>query len=196
MSGVDEGKETSNGEDEASASSSGPEDADVEEESGGENADEQPILWSACSDRGSNVVKGVNSLFEDGAADDCEIAVPCDANHCVCHLCKGAIDALLDGRYNAATFASDCVVVLGVSAVLQRKGEGQALLQDVATAETSHLVPLRKGETRWEGLHQSMSRFVKMKEAYVGFWDDPDAGPQCLEKAGIKFETDFPEQTF
>jgi hypothetical protein len=156
----------------------------------------QPILWSACNDRGSNVVRGMNSLFEDKEEENGEIAVPCDANNCVCHLCIAAVVALLAGRFGAAAFASDCTVVLGVSSALQRKSEGRGLLQDVATVETSHLVPLRKSDTRWEGLHQCWGRAIEMKEAWQRFFEDKEAGQQCLEKAGIKFRTDFPEGRF
>jgi hypothetical protein len=168
--------------------------ADVEEEPANE---EQPILWSACNDRGSNVVKGMNSLFEDDEeVEKGEIDVPCDANNCVCHLCKGAVDALLGGRFKSALFAKDCTLILGVSSAMQGKGEGRGLLQEVATVETSHLAPLRKGDTRWEGLHQCWGRAIKMKEAWQGFFEDKEAGQQCLEKAGIKFSTDFPEDNF
>ena len=165
--------------------------ADVEDE-------DLPFLWSACNDRGSNVVKGMHSLFEDELDDDDdgEISVPCDANNCVCHLCKGAVDALLGGRFGAATFSRDCTVVLGVSSAFQRKGEGRDLLQDVATAETSHLVPLRKGDTRWEGLHQCWGRAIHMKDTWKNFFEDEDAGHECLQKAGIEFVTDFPSDSF
>ncbi len=35
-----------------------------------------------------------------------------------------------------------------------------------------------------------------MKEAWQRFFVDEQAGQQCLEKAGIKFRTDFPEDSF
>jgi hypothetical protein len=172
------------------------EEEDEEEEDEEEDDEGQPILWSACNDRGSNVVKGMNNLFDEGEEENGEIAVPCDANNCVCHLAKGAVDALLAGKYGAGAFASDCTVVLGVSSALQRKSEGRDLLQDVATVETSHFVPLRKSDTRWEGLYQCLGRAIRMKDAWKKFFEDEEAGQQCLEKAGIKFHTDFPNDKF
>jgi hypothetical protein len=165
---------------------------------------QQPLLWSACNDRGSNVVKGMTALLaekdkgeEEGEnGEDAGAELPCDANNCLCHLCKGAVDALLEGRYGAKAFARDSEVVLGVSSVLQRKGEGLDLLQEVASVETAHLTPIRKGETRWEGLYQCWGRAIKMKIAWVGFFEDKDVGHACLDKAGVKRETDFPQESF
>lgn len=174
---------------------SGSSDISSESSHGGLDDESVPVMWSATSDRGSNVKKGMSDLLADDEEDD---AIN-DWNACMCHLVKGVVDCLCEGKdEGTAQFSQDCTVMLGVSAVSQRAGQFRGFVRANAAPDVAHLVAKRKGETRWEGLYDVLSTGDKMKSGYCNVCKDASARTGLLQAAGIADtdSTDFPEDSF
>src|SRR3990167_9377468 len=95
----------------------------------------EPTLWSATSDRGSNVKKGVKRLLQD------DLELPCDQQSCVGHLLKSDIDEVLtkgETGGGSRTFFRDSSFVLSLSSALKAKSEHRDMLQDLSTADAAH----------------------------------------------------------
>ena len=86
--------------------------------------------------------------------------------------------------------------MLNVSANAQKKADLRDVLTANTAAEAAHLTASKKGETRWEGLYDCLSKAHRMRNSYVNVCEDEDARTGILEAAGISFETDFPTDSY